>query len=352
MPSIDNLVLAAVASAGMLDEPQIHWAESYESAFEEANDRGVPLCLIVIQDREEANDDVWANTILSEDFVEATRYTVNVIGNRGKEEEHGTTLVGEGRAARKICRKFGEVTCLQHNKMEVGIFRDFAKAGEIRTPLILIVLPDQTVVAQFVDRNPLSSILSAFEKARKLMPDGLSWDETRELREKLGHAEEWLANGEVERVLEFAEPLSERKSKSRLIAEAVGLLHRVEDMGTRELKEVDELVASGSFVEAMTRLEDVARRYRGSAIEKVAKQTRGRLARDKEVKKALAAHKREARARELLEKADRLKAEGKEKNAQRIYDSILVNYSDTKAAEELRSRVDDPPDRSPPAARS
>lgn len=322
--------------------PRFHWAESYELAFEEAADRGVPLCLIIIQDGEEANEDVWANTLETDEFIKATQYTVNVIGSRGKESDHGTITVGEGRDATKVCRKFGGLTCLQHARMEVGIFRDFAKAGVLRTPLVIVALPDQTVIGEFADRHDLGAYLNAIKKAKAKLPDGLEWEEAKQLREDLNHANEWLEAGEVEKVIRFTSPLSKRKSSSRLIEQALALIPAVESIGQKEMKQAEALIEKKAYVEAMERLESISARFKGSKVEKIAKTKRSRLSKSKDAKAALKQHQREVKAEEMLAKADAMREAGKTANAERIYDSILVKYADTRAADTLRERDGSP----------
>jgi len=329
---------ATAAPAPLPEPPRFHWAESYESAFEEAADRGVPLCLIIIQDGEEANEDVWANTLETAEFIKATQGTVNVIGSRAKEDDHGTIQVGEGREATKVCRKFGGISCLQHARMEVGIFRDFAKAGVLRTPLVIVALPDQTVIGEFADRHDLSAYLNAIKKAKSKLPDGLDWEEARQLRDDLTHANEWLEAGEVEKVIAFTDPLSKRKSSSRLIEQALALIPEVESIGQKEMKAADDLIEQKSYVGALERLESIADRFKGSKVEKIARSKRSRLSKSKDAKAALKQHKREVKAQEMLAKADAMLESGKSANAERIYDSILVKYSDTRAADTLRER--------------
>ena len=88
----------------------------------------------------------------------------------------------------------------------------------------------------------------------------------------------------------------------------------------------------------MTRLDAIIERYGDSDVESDARKLRTRLSRDKDVKAALQREKKEQKADELLQKADDLRDGGKEDAAQRIYDSILVNFADTRAAATLRER--------------
>ena len=332
-------VLLALTPAYDRSTPEIHWAESYDSAFQEANDRGVPVVLIVIEDGEEANEDVWANILNTKPFIEACQHTVNVIASRGKEDEHGTRKEIIDGKERVVCNKFGGgIRCLTHNKMGTGIFRDFAKNGVIKTPQVIVTLPDQTIIGSFSDRNPLTSYTRAIDKARQKLPGGLSWDETIEIRRQLEEAETWMKEGDFQAVIEFTVPLRERGSEAGLVQRALLLLDRVEEAGTAALAEIDEQVAGKEYPAALERLQELREDFRGTDIAKVAKTRQAKLSKNREVKKAMAAHRREQKAAALLEKADSMLEKGKPDQAQRLLDQILDKFGDTEVAKTVRER--------------
>ncbi|MBI4878291.1 MAG: hypothetical protein HY812_01340 [Planctomycetes bacterium] len=331
-------LLAGLAPPEAKDAKAIVFCESYERAFQEATERGVPIMIAVIQDDEEANDDVWANTMNAPEFVAATQRTVNVVGNRGKEEQHGSgEEVRDGKKV-KVCKRFGSISCADHVKAEVGIFRDFAREGMLKTPQVMLVLPDQTIVAALIDRHPLDEFLLAFAQAEKKLPNGLTQDEFLELRANLEKSKAWLEQGDLASVIEFALPYAKRKSSATFIQEAVGLLAKVEERGKEEMAAAEELIKAKDYVPAVARLEEIAGRFRNTVIEKVAKERRATLTKNREVKAALNAAKREETAREMLENADRLRDEGEAERAEKLYQRLLETFADTQAAAELKGR--------------
>lgn len=318
---------------------EIHWAASYDAAFQEANERGVPVMLLVMEDGEEANEAVWSTILQAKEFVAAAQGAVNIIGNRGKEEHHGFRMETIDGKERKVCKRFGGgIDCLTHNKMEVGIFRDFSKGGVIRTPSVIITLPDQTVVGEFVDRHPLPDYLEAFKAGRARMPDGLSWDQAVQLREQLAHAEGWIAAGEYAKVIAFANPIAALGSKAGLVERTRLLLNQVEEAGTAQLGEIEALIAAKDYLGASDRLDAVSAAFRGCRVERVAKARKAELIKGKDVKAGIAQQRRENKAREMLERADLLQGEGKAADALRLYDTLREKFADTAAGRELAAR--------------
>lgn len=316
----------------------IEFCESYDKAFEEANARGVPIMIAIIQDDEEANDDIWLNTMNSPEFVKLTRRTVNVMGNRGDTDQHGFREIEENGKRRRICDKFGSIGCTSHKQSEIGIFRDFARDGVLKTPMVMLVLPDQTIIQQLVDRHPFPDYLAAFEQAERKLPNGLDQDEAALLRQELAQARTWIEAGEIQSVIRFAEPLRARKTNAGLVKSALVLLDEVEAKGKEEMKAAQSLIEAKDYVNGMDRFEEIIDRYRGSTIEKVAKERRAKLAKNRSVKAALSKVKREAAARRILDQADGHAANGDEGRAQKLFDRIRSQFAETEAGKELESR--------------
>lgn len=316
----------------------ITWAESYEKAFEEANERGVAVMIAVIQDGEEANEDIWANLMHDPKFVAATKHTVNLIANRGADKDHGEVEVKrDGRTAR-VCGKFGGIPCIAHRRAEIGVFRDFARDGLLKTPMLLWAQPDQTIVAQLIDRHPLGDFLLAFETADKKTPNGLTEDEVAAVRAGLESAKTLRAAGETAKILAFALPFAKRDSQSRLVQQVQKLLAEVEADGKNEMAAVDALVAAKEYPKALERYVAIAESYKGSMVERIARERLKELNANPEVKAALKKLKAEESAQKLLERADAHAAKGETDKAQKLYDQLLKSFATTKAAAEYQAR--------------
>ncbi|MFH0946096.1 MAG: hypothetical protein V2A76_12925 [Planctomycetota bacterium] len=339
LSSIALASLALLSLANTASGAGIVFSESYEKAFQEATERGVPLMIAVIQDDEEANDDVWPNTINAPEFVRATLGTVNLLGNRGTQEMHGYKEVEVAGKPRRLCAKFGGMSCMDHSKAEIQIFRDFARDGQIGTPQVMLVLPDQTIVAALVDRHPMPDFLEAFAKAKKMLPGGLTYEEAINVREGLKDSKVWLEQGKIDEVIKFALPLTERSgSGATLIQQAEALMKEVEQLGRKELELVETRLKEKEYAPAMELLDDLIRRYKKSMIEAVAKERRAHLSKNREIKAAIAQAKKEDGARKILESADELKEKGEDSRAEKLYQRLRERFADTKAGQELAER--------------
>lgn len=316
----------------------IQWSESYEKAFADANDRGVPVLIAVIEDGEEANDDVYANTMLNSAFVAATERTVNLIANRGSREQHGTVSLKRDGQSVEACARFGTITCAEHKKTEIGVFRDFASNGELKTPMVILALPDTTIVAALHDRHPLEEFLAVFKAADAKLPNGLSATEANDVRTGLADCPRWFEAGEVAKVIAFAKPFESRKTGSTLVAAALKELEKVVELGKRDLASVEQILETRDYPAAVARLDEIAARFTGSRVETIAKERKANLLTNKDVKAALAKAKREEQAKKLLEQADKFKADGKLDRANKVYDQIRAKFADTLAGSELAAR--------------
>lgn len=316
----------------------ILFTPSYEKAFQEATERGVPLMILIVEDDEEANEDCWANTYNAPEFVRATRRTVNVIANRGTQEAHGVIETTVNKRPKRLCAKFGSITCADHNKSAVGMFRDFAREGQVKTPQVLLVLPDQTIVASHIDRTPMPELLGAFAKAERKLPNGLDQDEAAALRQGLLDARVWMEEKNYPKVVQFALPYQKRDTSANLVANVRHLMDKVEKAGKTELNQVQANLEAKEYVAAVEQLEAMAARYRRTPIEAVVKEQRTRLKKNREVKAALTKAKREVAARKLLENADTLLEKGQDSRAEKLYERIRERFGNTEAASELAKR--------------
>ncbi len=316
----------------------VEWCESYEKAFEEAKERGVPLMIAVIQDGEEANEGVLKDIIKAKEFAGASRGTVNLVACRGDEKEHGTKDETHGNSTVKVCAKFGSITCAQHRKVEQGVFRDFAHDGGVKTPMVLIVQPDLTVLSQLIDRNPMEAYLEAFAEAEKKWPNGFTREEAERIREDLARVQDWIAGGDFDRVIEFALPIRKRGSKGALSTRVDAALKEVEDLGKEELSSIEEQVTAKDFLPALDRLEKMVAKYRGLPLETIAKERRAALEKSPQVKAVVMKAKRETSAREMLTSADQLKAAGDAEKAAKKYQTLREKFADTEAGKELLAR--------------
>lgn len=130
-----TLLAALPASARPADShgpPAVRWARSYDVAVERARETGKPLLLCVNMDDETANDELAARTYRDAEFVLAAEGTVPVIASAFRHDEGTVEIDASGR---RLCPRFGTVTCDEHVAIERELrARWFAGRPEVVAP--------------------------------------------------------------------------------------------------------------------------------------------------------------------------------------------------------------------------
>jgi hypothetical protein len=101
---------------------------------------------------------------------------------------------------------------------------------------------------------------------------------------------------------------------------------------------IEALVGAKEFAPAIARLEALGVKFRGTAIEKAARERRAELEKSPVVKAALNKAKREATARDLLAPGDQLKGKGQLDKAEKKYQLLRDKFADTEAGKEFAAR--------------
>ncbi|MBI4879551.1 MAG: hypothetical protein HY812_07825 [Planctomycetes bacterium] len=116
------VLLAAALAAGSLpgaaraeDARQIEWVGSFAEALDLARATGKPLFVAVNMDGEDVNDDLAQRAYHERELVAMTRGTVPLIASAFR---HTSTEVTADSQGRRLCPRFGRVTCEEHMAIE------------------------------------------------------------------------------------------------------------------------------------------------------------------------------------------------------------------------------------------
>ncbi len=315
----------------------IEWSESYEKAFEEAKERGAPLMILVFEDGESGSEGLYKSVLSTKEFVEASRHFVNLLVCRTADKVHGTRDEKRGNETVHVCGRFGSINCLQHQKTEQPVMRDFGQNGGLKTPMVIVTQPDLAVLAT-LGEQPLDAYVTALNDAQAKWPNSFSRDEAAQIRDQLTKVQDQLAAKQFDQVLKFALPIQKRGAKGGLANRVSAAVKEVEDAGKEELTAIEALVTAKDFAPAIERLEAMVSKFRGSTLETIAKERRVALEKSPQVQAALVKAKRESTARELLTSADQLKGKGETEKAEKKYQLLREKFADTAAARELAAR--------------
>ena len=169
----DGFDIASIGTASMtVNATQVRWwRRDFDRAFEVAKNRNVPLLIAVIQDGEEANERLVDGLFDDRKFVELTESTVPMICSR---KRHGNRRQELDGTVVSSCKRFGSVPCEVHVSHERDMYGTFFGGESLKTPQIMAVLPDQTVVDRVIDVGGFGQYQAIVRAAQKKLGVGMS----------------------------------------------------------------------------------------------------------------------------------------------------------------------------------
>ena len=374
------------------------WTGTYKKALQAAEDRNVPVVVVMFQDGEEANERLASGVLRDPKFVKACDGCIPIICSK---KDHGNTQQKTSLGKRSVCSKFGEVPCELHVIHEGHVFREFFAGKAVKTPQIKFCTPDLDVVEEIVDVAGTASYIDAIRKVKKKIGPGLdrlAYEDAkvevtrgRNLVKQHKYKEAWDAcaktvavGGEsrlvkdareihaavtrhVETVLKTAFSAAESKDMWSAIPalEEVSVEFKGTDLGRRAtdayrrlaktkegrpvvralkkqkkylplLKKAQTYEGKNDFVKARDAYRRILDKAKGLPI---AKKAEARLAiydADPEIKALLAAVDREREASDLLKEAKKADKEGRTADAEKLRDRILKDFAGTRAARRVK----------------
>jgi tetratricopeptide (TPR) repeat protein len=335
-------VLAAALAAGPRD-PQIRWCPDYDQAFVEARDRNVPVLVAFIQDGEAQNEQMVTECYSDRPFIRQTKLTVNLIASQGTSDRHGVAEAkGPDGTVRKVCKKFGSVTCIEHQQIERRAFLDFSTDGTIHTPHHVLVTPDGEVITRADDYIECSQLMSMIQMARARVGPGLDQDTYETVQENLEKGEAALASKEYGTALECFTRAADVKALAPILERVREKRDALVAKGWELLEESKRLAKEKQYVEALSILEDIQgefRRVRDLARE--VKTQKDLLHANPEAQEARRILELEPRAKKLLARAMEAFREENYAGSAALLASVLEKFEGTPSAKIARARLEE-----------
>jgi len=334
-----------VAAAALLQagRSQVTWCPDYDQAFAEARDRNVPILIAFIQDGEEQNEQMVRECYSDREFIRLTEMTVNLIASTGTSDRHGTIEVeGPNGELRKICKKFGTITCIEHQKIEQKAFQAYATNGTIDTPHHILLSPQVEILSRADDYVECSRLVGMIRVARQKVGSGLDRTTYEKLRSALVEGEAALAAKEYRRAAEILSEAANVRVELPIVARARAKLGEVEGKGEEILARAKVEASNKRYVEALTLLDELQREFRSfrKLFKEAAKQTQMLFA-NPDAKEAKRIFELEPRARKLLEKAfEELRGENPA-GAAMLFGDILEKFDGTPSAKIAREKLEE-----------
>lgn len=180
------LLAAAVAGAGgpaaaAPAAPKIHWATSVQAGLEEAKGKGLPLLVALNMDNERGNEAMVEKVYTDPAFVAAAAKCVCTIGSMGSHDQ-----VPDAARGRRVCAKFGSLSCAEHQAVERVIRTDWLKVKvdvDVNSPQHFFLAPDGRRLFQRTWTLDAKELAALMARARELCaPESLAAWDTKEGR--------------------------------------------------------------------------------------------------------------------------------------------------------------------------
>ena len=310
----------------------IHWHHDVKSALREALERNAPILVAFIRDKVKLCDITVARIYANKGTISLTRKFVCLVAARGKHDfKKGRGIDGR---IKKVCSKFGCVSCAEHQRIEVWAFARFNKGGSIMTPLHVFLDPRGKELERF--QSDLNTTNEEFHDCMNRILDivgpGLDTVSFRRMTAELKQVDGYIREKKYKPALEKLLKISRSAGRSRVADQSRERLKKLDAAVIQELKEIDKLIASGDFKAARARTLVVKRTFEGLPSARVFTD-RLKLLRGRTGGAAALAKKQLARAEARFKS-------GQYAAARDLYRKIVKRYRTTPAGASARKRLE------------
>ena len=314
------------------------WGGEWEEALEEAQRRNVPLMVAFVMDGEEANDRVVSGLHQDAQFQGALQRAIAVIASRDTHKPKEQKIKGKSVS---VCSKFGFIKCSVHRRLEQAIRPLLFPDGRVQTPMHVVLLPDETEVGRVHDVNGTGVYVDLLKKAqKKLGGRGLTRKEFRRSLELLQVAKKALGDTDFLAAGTALDQLEKMATGTPVGKEASAIRSSWNKAGMAIATDAEQLAEKGEWVEALRRVRDGGRAFKGSSLAKDLRKVESRIGRTREGRAAARILKAEDRARPSFEKGVGYEAERDYARAVKAYYRVINLAEGSSLADKARVRLD------------
>ncbi len=314
---------------------------AWESILEEAAIRNVPVLLAFVPPEVGLLRELQNRLYRDDRFLAATADCVCVLA---VDAEHKPREGGDP----SKCAEFPTVACADHVKVLKELFPQFAKDGEMRLPLHVLLSPDGKE-RERVETNPVSDggaardkqIVAVTQGAVSAAGKGLERPLFVRFSRELPDAERALERNELGAAYASFREIAAMVKLGPFLQRAKAGLQEVETRGSALLAAAAEQEAAGDVTGAYDAYVAVERDLSGTPLERTAIAARTKLERGPKTREAIALHRRTREAEDLLREARELGRKGDLAKATKVLERIVRDFGDTPsgaaAAKDLAS---------------
>jgi len=319
---------------GKLKYPKgIHWLGDRDAAFKEAAERNCPVMVAFIHGGpgQKLCDMTTATFYSHKTVIQLSRKLVCLMANRGSHQQ----VKGRGPDGRikKVCSKFGTVSCEEHRRIELWAFARFNEGGQITPPEHVFLDPKGKIIDRFkhVLATTPEELCERMKQAVDRVGPGIDTVAYRSLKEKLKVIDGWIRAKDYRPSIEALQKITARAGRSVIGATARDLLRRIDQAVVEEVKAIDCLIAAGDFDRARDRATRAEREFRGLRSARVIHDRLELL----KGRSGTGARKADA----LLKKAERELAAKRYADAVELLNRIVKRYPATASAATARKHL-------------
>lgn len=172
------LAAAAAVAAPPAPPEQLAWLPGLAAAQADANQRKVPLLVVLNMDDERGNDRMVAEIYTAPEVRAAAKKCSVTVASLGKHAE-----VDDPKRGCKVCSRFGLVTCDEHRATEKVVREEWLKRGpkdDVDSPRHVFRAPDGKLLFERVWTLEADELVKLIDRAvLACAPDSLAaWDTT------------------------------------------------------------------------------------------------------------------------------------------------------------------------------
>jgi len=251
----------------------IHWLGDRDAAFQEAAERNCPVMVAFIHEGpgQKLCDMTAAAFYSNKAVVKLSRKLVCLMANRCSHEQ----IKGRGPGGRikKVCSRFGVVTCEEHQRIERWAFAHFNEGGQITPPEHIFLDPKGKVLDRLkhVLATTPEELCERMKEAVERVGPGIDTIAYRRLKEKLRVIDGWIRAKDYRTSIEALHKIIAQAGRSVIGKTARELLGRIDQAVIKEVKAIDGRIAAGEFESARDRANRAERAFRGLPSARVIK---------------------------------------------------------------------------------